>query len=83
MTVQQDDDRRWHVKREISLGDMIAIVIACSAVITSYMSLNARVMVVETLTQSNSTQFSATVNELKGELRRFSDKLDRLVERAK
>lgn len=74
------DDGRWKVKREVSLGDIIAIVIALTAVISSYMYMNARVLVIETVTQTNTMQITNTINEIKIELRRMADKMDRLVE---
>lgn len=79
-----DHDRRdadkWRINKEISLGDMLAIAVAVGSVITAYMSLNARVTVVEVLAAQTSTQVNGTVSEIKSELRRLSDRMERLFE---
>lgn len=79
-----DHDRReadkWHINREISLGDLLAIAVAIGSVITAYMSLSARVTVVEAMAAQNSAQLTGTVQEIKSELRRLSDRMERLFE---
>jgi len=41
------DRRRWHVKKEISVGDLIAFAMAAVAVITAYTTLDKRLAVIE------------------------------------
>lgn len=71
---------QWHVNREISLGDILAIAVAIASVITAYMSLNARVMVVEALSAQTSQQLSGTVAEIKSDLKQLNSRLERIIE---
>lgn len=71
---------QWTIKREVSLGDLIAVVIAIGSVITAYMSLNARVMVVEATTAQTAADMRSTMNEIKVEIRRLTDRIERVME---
>lgn len=71
---------QWTIKREVSLGDLIAVVIAIGSVITAYMSLNARVMVVEATTAQTAADMRSTMNEIKEEIRRLTDRIERVME---
>lgn len=71
---------QWTIKREVSLGDLIAVVIAIGSVITAYMSLNARVMVVEATTAQTASDMRSTMNEIKVEIRRLTDRIERVME---
>lgn len=73
-------DKAWHINREVSLGDLIAIITALVAVVVAYMSLDGRVTVVEMLTHTNTQQITSTINEIKVELRRLNDRLERVYE---
>lgn len=75
-------DRRdgWRIKKEVSLGDIVAIVIAIMAVMTAYATLNTRIAIVESLTQANNAALAGTVLEIKTELRRLNDKMERMIE---
>ena len=41
------DDSKWKVKREISLGDLVAIAVAMGGVILAYGTLDKRISVLE------------------------------------
>jgi len=73
----------WTIKREVSLGDMVSIVIAVVSVVVAYMTLNARVMVVEAVTAQNSADMRSTMSEIKGELRRLNERIEKLVDTRK
>lgn len=79
------EDRRekhgWHINKEVSAGDMVAISVAVAAVLTSYFNLDKRLAVIETTSAANSVNITNTVTEIKTEIRRMSDKLDRYTER--
>lgn len=77
---QNEQDISWHVKREISLGDLIAVATALVAVIVTYMNLDARVRIVEVQSNNNAQQLSSTVADLKSDLRRIADRVERIVE---
>jgi hypothetical protein len=79
------EDRReqhgWRINKEIGAGDLVAISVAVAAVLTSYFSLDKRLAVIETTGAQNAANITSTVSEIKTEIRRMSDKLDRYVER--
>lgn len=78
--MSDDQAKAWHINREVSLGDIIAITTALVAVVMAYMSLDSRVTVVEMLTRTNTQQITSTINEIKVELRRLNDRLERVYE---
>ena len=75
------DTNPWRIKKEISLGDLIAIVVAIAAVLTAYMRLDARVTVVELTAAQNAQSVNVVLQEIRIEMRRLADKLDRFTER--
>lgn len=70
----------WSIKKEISLGDIIAIVVAIVAVMSAYMTLNTRITVVEIMAQTNGASIAGTITEIKDELRRLNNKMERMFE---
>lgn len=79
--MNQQQEPKWHLSREISMGDLVAIATALIAVIVSYMQLDARVKVVEVITNQNSVQINSTVAEIKQDMRRIADRVERIVEK--
>ncbi len=81
-------NENWRVKKEISLGDLIAFFCAVAAVVVAYFTMDKRLVVVEANAQ-NQTQIDRlqdnTRDELKREiltrLNRMEDKLDRVIEK--
>lgn len=68
---------KWRVKKEISLGDVIAIVVAVAAVLGSYARLDNRISLLE-----QSSSFSqAAFSKLEAQIEKLSAKIDRLIER--
>lgn len=93
MTWDGEDRRKpegWKLKKEISLGDAVALVMAASAVLYSYSTLDKRLTVLEQITQQqiqrddrqDEVVRDLTV-EIKVELRRLNEKLDRQLERSR
>ena len=70
----------WSIKKEVSLGDLIAIIVAITAVMSAYMTLNTRLAVIETVSNTSSTAIAGTINDIKTELRRMNDKMERIME---
>lgn len=79
------EDRRertgWRINKEVGAGDLVVIAVAVAAVLTSYFSLDKRLAVIETSSAQNAVNITSTVSEIKTEIRRMSDKLDRYTER--
>lgn len=77
-----DDEqrRKWRINREVSAGDLIAITVAIVAVLSSYFSLDKRVAVVELLSTQNHSVVTQTVQDVKVEVRRLADKIERYTE---
>ncbi len=79
--MEADQRQKWRINREVSAGDLVAISVAVTAVLTSYFSLDKRVAVMETLTTQQQSVVTQTVQEIKSELRRLTDKIERMTER--
>lgn len=74
---EQPERERWRVKKEISLGDVIAIVIAIAAVLSSYAKLDNRISLLELSNGYTQAAFA----KLDQNIEKISAKLDRLIER--
>lgn len=84
--MSQQPDGRWSIKREVSIGDLIAFVTAMVAVVYAYSTLDTRIQILEreniTLMKANIRQDDDTValkKDLGDRLQRIDDKLDRLM----
>lgn len=83
-----EEPKGWRVKREVSLGDIVAIVLAFAAATVAWANLNTRVSLLEqaTITQkSNDERQDAEAiryqQRIGEELEKLNRKLDRLLER--
>ena len=57
-------DGKWKVKREISLGDLVAIAVAMGGVILAYGTLDKRISVLEAGVEKSTT---SVINEAKSD----------------
>jgi len=83
MEEQEAQRRKWRLNREISAGDLIAIAVAITAVMTTYFQLDKRVAVVEIISAQNNATLKHDVSEIKQDVRRLGDKIERYVEHRK
>ena len=81
---------RWVFKREISIPDVIAFVTSMAFVILAYGTLDKRLALLEAAQieqQRTDARQDTNTNrltiEVKDQLQRMNDKLDRLVEKAR
>ncbi len=79
---------RWELKKEISLGDVIAIIFAISSVLLAYGRLDTRLATIEAALivqdrkdKAQDEANSETKQDLYRWLSRVEDKLDRVIER--
>lgn len=79
--MDSNEHQKWRLNKEVGVGDLVAISVAVAAVLVSYFSLDKRLAVIEISSTQNSANISYTVAEIKSEIRRMADKLDRYVER--
>jgi hypothetical protein len=86
----EKDRRRWHVKKEISLGDAVAIVSAALAIVYSYSTLDKRVSLLEEFrleqTKTDGRQDGDALRyqaRIDATLAEINKKLDRLIERGR
>lgn len=85
---QGPERRGWHVKKEISVGDLIAFASAACAVLYAYFTLDKRITLLEQAAvvqnatdvrqDSDFLRYQARIDE---SLREMNRKLDRLIER--
>jgi hypothetical protein len=78
----------WVIRKEISVGDIIAFVVAAGAVITAYFTLDKRLTVVEVaqIKQANldvaqDTERQTLKQDLQAALNKMDAKLDWLIQR--
>lgn len=69
-TERRRDSDRWKFLKEISIGDIVGILAAASAILTAYYKLDTRITVLE-----------AVKSEIGSRLDRIENKLDRAIER--
>lgn len=84
----EDEPQGWRFKKEVAVGDLVAFVTACIAIIVAYSTLDRRLAVLEAtvVTQqerdsrqdSDSLRYQQRIDEA---LREVNRKLDRLIER--
>lgn len=91
MDMQQRKDiesQGWRFKKEVAIGDLVAFVTACIAIIVAYSTLDRRLAVLETVAatqqekdsrqDADSIRYQQRIDET---LREMNRKLDRLIER--
>jgi hypothetical protein len=91
MSKYEGPERRgWHVKKEISLGDVMAFISAALAVIYAYFTLDKRVTILEQaaivqakLDVRQDDDFFRYQSRIDEHLKAISAKLDRLIERGR
>ncbi len=78
----------WSIKKEVTVGDLIAITFAISSVILAYGALDARLAKIEEFKAAQVSRDIAqdasahqTKQDIADRLDRIEDKLDRLIER--
>lgn len=87
-TVIPVEKQQWSIKREISAGDLVAIVVALVSVLSAYFMLNRdqaltnlRVQNLEQLRAADSAQNSNTLSDIRSDIRRLVERLDRYLEK--
>ena len=80
------NEQQWRIKKEISLGDLIAFTTAAFAVVYAYFTLDTRVKLVEQTLVVVSTdqrrqddERTQIRQEVKIELRELNNKIDRIL----
>jgi len=80
------DVQRWRIKKEISVGDLVAIITAATAIMYAYTTLDKRVTVIETVITAQRDTDTRQDNErqrlfgqLEAGLREINRKLDSII----
>ena len=81
MSYEGDNKRKWHMVKEVSIGDLIGLIAACSAVLVAYGKLDTRVALIEQSQVSQQAEFGRSISRLEGAISEMNRKLDRLIER--
>ena len=69
------DDSKWKVKREISLGDLVAIAVAIAGVVLAYGTLDKRVSVLE----AGAANAAIALSDIRDTIREIDRKLTALL----
>jgi hypothetical protein len=73
--MQPDDENRWKIKREISLGDLVAIAVAIAGVVLAYGTLDKRVSVLE----AGAANAAIALSDIRDTIREIDRKLTALL----
>lgn len=73
--MEPNDDNRWKIKREISLGDLVAIAVAMSGVVLLYGTLDKRISVLE----AGAVASSVALSDIRDTIREIDRKLTSLL----
>lgn len=76
MARDQEERSQWRLNKELSIGDLLAIVIALVSVFSAYHTLDVRISIIE----REFIQAQQTDAEVKEALKGINAKLDRLFE---
>jgi len=83
-----DEDKNWHVKREISVGHMVTTIALCAALITGWDALSDRVDRLEItgeqsqkINQAQDRRMEQLQQSIDDTLDKLDGKLDRLIGR--
>ena len=76
-----DDDNRWKLTKDVSVADILSILLAAVAVVTAWGMLDKRITVVEAAVIEMKMAKQIEREELSSRLDRLENKLDRLIER--
>ena len=79
--MSNDQQRDPFIKREISVGDIISLLVAIAAVVVAYGKLDTRVTVVETTQQYQTKANDSYQNDIKSALKDITEKLGVVTER--
>lgn len=81
---------RWRLSKDVSVADVVAFLVAAGAVVTAWMTVNDRLVIVEAHGKeatADGLRKDQDIKDLKaefvGRLDRIEDKLDRVIERRK
>ena len=94
MTDSTDHKNGWVLKKEVSVGDVVAFVAALIAIIYAYSTLDSRVRILEVITTKGEKMQSSIDSRQDAESSRYqqridmqlkaiNEKLDRLIEKSK
>lgn len=79
---------KWTLKREVSAGDLLAVIVAVIAALSAYFVLTTRIALVEQrmtqqeqLRAADTSSVTANFNDLRRTLERLVDRLDRYLEK--
>lgn len=73
--MEPNDDNRWKIKREISLGDLVAIAVAIAGVVLAYGTLDKRVSVLE----AGAVNAAFALSDIRDTIREIDQKLTALL----
>lgn len=83
------EKKGWSVKKEVSVGDLVAILLAAAGIVSAYFTLDKRIALIEDrvfirqgeVDRAQDLTAKEALQGLREELRNMSAKLDRLIER--
>jgi hypothetical protein len=90
MVTETRESERWRLKKEVSVGDIIAFLMAFAALVAAYSTLDRRITVLEThgvvqrdRDAKQDEEHFRSLGRIESELARISSRLEKLVEQRK
>ena len=94
MTDSTDHKNEWVLKKEVSVGDVVAFIAASVAIIYAYSTLDSRLSVLEIISTKGEkmqasidarqdAEFSRYQQRIDSSLKSINDKLDKLIDKSK
>jgi hypothetical protein len=74
---RRNEDTGWKLKRELSIGDILAIIIALVSVLSAYHTLDVRLSIME----KEGVASKERDNDVKRSIEILNQKVDRVLER--
>lgn len=72
---------QWSLKKEVSIGDLVAIAVAIGGVLSAYFTLKNEIELIKSRVVATENAADTFKYNIDSRLNRIEDKLDRLVER--
>ena len=77
----ENNRRKWSFSREVSVGDAVGLVVAFTAVLLAYSTLDRRVALLEQSQITGSEYSRNAISRMEESITEMNRKLDRLIER--
>jgi len=83
MNYEREEKRRWHFSKEVSVVDVLTILVAGGAMTSAWISVKQDIAILQTEAAERKQIIASMKSDFESALNRIEGKLDRLIERRK